>query len=57
MKCVHIVEKDNKKSNQLKERKTDWPLCYVPNFTFLHFMILMPLLMNLIKDWKVPHPP
>ena len=41
---------------QLKERKTNRPPWYAPNFTFLHFMILMSFLMNLIRDWNVPHP-
>ena len=41
---------------QLKERKTNRPPWYTPNFTFLHFMILMSFLMNLIRDWNVPHP-
>ena len=27
-----------------------------PRFYFLHFMILMSFLLNLIKDWNVPNP-
>ena len=56
MKWVHIGEKAYKKSNQLKDRRTDRPPWYAPNLTFLHLMILMSFLMNLIKDWSVLHP-
>ena len=56
MKWVHIAKKVYEKSNQLKERKTNRPPWYAPDFIFLHFMILMSFIMNLMKDWNVPRP-
>ena len=38
MKVVHKEENDHKKSNNRK--RTEWLHWYVPNFTFLQFMIL-----------------
>ena len=54
MKWVLIDEKAYKRSN--KRKRTNWLPWYAPNFTFLHFMILMYFLLNLIKDWSVPNP-
>jgi len=38
MIATHREKKDHKKSN--KRKRTEWLPWYVPNFTFLHFMIL-----------------
>ena len=53
MKWVLVDEKAYKRSN--KRKRTDWLPWYAPNFTLLHFMILMSFLLNLIKDWNVPN--
>ena len=47
MKWVHIDEKAYNRSN--KRKKANWPPWYVPNFTFLHFMILMSFLFKFNK--------
>ena len=54
MKWVHMDEKAYNRSK--KRKKADSLSWYAPNFTFLHFMILMSFLLNLIKDWNVPIP-
>ena len=51
MKWVPIDEKAYKWSN--KRKRTDWLPWYALKFSFLHFMILMSFILNLIKDWKV----
>ena len=42
MRAVKREEKDYQKSN--KRKRVDWLPWYAPNFTFLHFMILMSFL-------------
>ena len=39
-----------------KAKRVEWPPWYASYFTFSHFMILMFLFLNLIKDWNVPNP-
>ena len=38
-----------------KVRRTEWPPWYALYFTSLHFLILMFLFLNLIKDWNIPN--
>ena len=50
MKWVPIDEKAYKRSN--KRKRTNWLPRYAPNFTFLHFMILMSFSFEFNKGWE-----
>ena len=55
MKWILRDEKAYMKTSK-KARRVEWPPWYAPYFTFLHFIILMFLFLNLIKNWSVPNP-
>ena len=54
MKWILRDEKANMKTTK-KARRTEWPPWYALYFTSLHFLILMFLFLNLIKDWNIPN--